>query len=153
LEESKNMNKELLNIFNLEKSLVYFISSLKMNETLMYKLKIFEYLKLTEHEKNILEDIVIDTKQAVETASIYKEILVRMSETFSGTFSNDLNVVMKFLTSMTIILMIPTFVAGFYGMNVDLPLQNHPHAFAITVVISFVFSIITAIFFKYKNWL
>ncbi len=144
-------NEELIKLLNIEKYLVYFTTSLKANEFMMEKLNTARIIQLYPDDKDILEDVIIDNKQAIEMANIYSNILSGMMDAFASVISNNLNIVMKFLTSITIILMIPTLVASIYGMNIPLPLQHSPYAFALLMLISLGLSVIgTIIFLKRK---
>ncbi len=145
-------NEELIKLLNIEKSLVSFTSSLKSNELMMEKLQIGKIIKINLEDKDFLEDIIIDNRQAIEMSNIYSNILSGMMDAFASVISNNLNVVLKFLTSVTIILMIPTLVASIYGMNVELPFQRSPQAFGITMIISLVFSIIGVLIFMKRRW-
>jgi magnesium transporter len=145
-------NEELIKLLNIEKSLVSFTSSLKSNELMMEKLQIGKIIKINLEDKDFLEDVIIDNRQAIEMSNIYSNILSGMMDAFASVISNNLNVVLKFLTSITIILMIPTLVASIYGMNVVLPFQQSPQAFGITMVISLVFSIIGVLIFIKRRW-
>lgn len=146
-------NEELFSLLGLQKSLVYFTTSLKANEVIMDKIVRGNYLKLYEEDKEILDDVIIENKQAIEMAHIYTSILSGMMDAFASVISNNLNVVMKLLTSITIILSIPTMIASIFGMNVELPLQNYPHAFALTIIISITLSCILAYVFTKKKFL
>jgi len=144
-------NEELIKLLNIEKYLVYFTTSLKANEFMMEKLNTARIIQLYPDDKDILEDVIIDNKQAIEMANIHSNILSGMMDAFASVISNNLNIVMKFLTSITIILMIPTLVASIYGMNIPLPLQHSPYAFALLMLISLGLSVIgTIIFLKRK---
>ena len=145
-------NEELIRLLNIEKSLVYFTTSLKSNELMMERLLKTELLKLTSADKDMIEDVMIDNRQAIEMANIYSNILSGMMDAFASVISNNLNVVMKILTSITIILMIPTLTASIYGMNIELPFQHSPHAFFITIGISFAISLISIFIFIKKKW-
>ena len=114
-------NKELIQMLKLEKSLVYFSTSLKSNEIVLEKLMRHEYIKNYPEDAELLEDVIIENKQAIEMANIYSSILTGTMDAFASVISNNLNIVMKFLTSITIIMAIPTLVSSFFGMNVDLP--------------------------------
>ncbi|OQY38083.1 MAG: hypothetical protein B6226_04150 [Candidatus Cloacimonetes bacterium 4572_65] len=140
-------NKELTRLLKLDKCLVYFTTSLKSNEVTLERLQRSRWMHEDVNSDDLLEDVIIDNKQAIEMASIYSNILKRTTESFSSIISNNLNIVMKFLTSITIILMLPTLVASFYGMNVDLPLGHHPFAFWILISLSVLISLIVIIFF------
>ncbi|MCD6311767.1 MAG: magnesium transporter CorA family protein [Elusimicrobia bacterium] len=146
-------NRELIELLNLEKSLVYFTTSLKSNDLMMMKLQKVKTVSLSEDERDTLEDIVIDNRQAIEMANIYSNILSGMMDAFASVISNNLNIVMKFLTSISIILMIPTLIASLYGMNVKLPFQAYPHAFILTIILSLALCIGGVSFFIKRKWL
>ncbi len=135
-------NKELIQLLDLEKSLVYFSTSLKANNIVMEKLLKTDAVKLYPEDEELLEDVIIENKQAIEMASIYSNILSGMMDAFASVISNNLNIVMKVLTSITIVMSIPTMLASFYGMNVGLPLQNSPYAFIMVLGVSLVLAII-----------
>ncbi len=144
-------NKELIKLLNLEKSLVYFNTSLKSNDLVMARLGSGRFLPISDEDEDILEDAQIENQQAIEMARIYSDILAGMMDAFASIISNNLNIVMKFLTSVTIVLMLPTLVASIYGMNIHLPLQENPHAFVILMGISFLLSLsVVYIFIKKK---
>jgi magnesium transporter len=145
-------NEELINLLNNEKSLVFFTTSLKSNELMMERLMKTELLKLTPDDRDRLEDVLIDNRQAIEMANIYSNILSGMMDAFASVISNNLNVVMKILTSITIILIIPTLTASIYGMNIELPFQHSPHAFYIVTGISFCVSLLCVLIFIKNRW-
>lgn len=145
-------NEELIKLLNIEKSLVFFTTSLKSNELMMERLQKIEILKMDSDDKDLLEDVLIDNKQAIEMANIYSNILSGMMDAFASVISNNLNVVMKLLTSFTIILMIPTLIASIYGMNVELPFQRSAHAFMITMGISLTLSATSVLIFLKNKW-
>ncbi|HBP65374.1 MAG TPA: magnesium transporter, partial [Desulfosporosinus sp.] len=120
-------NKELIRLLNLQKSLVYFTTSLKSNEQVMDKLLRTKVLEVYEEDQDLLEDVIIENKQALEMAETYSNILSSMMTSFASIISNNLNIVMKFLASITIILALPTMLASFFGMNVKIPLQTADH--------------------------
>ncbi len=122
-------NKELIQLLTLEKSLVYFSTSLKSNELVMEKLLRYEFIKKYEDDKELLEDTIIENKQAIEMAKIYSDILAGTMDAFASIISNNLNIVMKVLTSITIIMAVPTIIASFFGMNVPIPFSDSPLAF------------------------
>ena len=118
-------NKELINLLDVEKSLVYFSTSLKSDETTLEKLMRGKYIKLYEDDQDLLEDVLIEIKQSIEMSSIYLNILSGTMDAFASVISNNLNIVMKVLASVTIVISIPNIIAGFYGMNVEgLPLSQ-----------------------------
>ena len=145
-------NKELYAFLALEKSLVYFTTSLKSNKVVLDKILRFSYIKMYDEDKDLLEDVMIEKIQAIEMAETYSSILSGMMDAFASIISNNVNIVMKFLTSFTIILSFPTIVFSFYGMNVDLPLQNSPHAFWISITVACVLSTLTALIFWKKKY-
>lgn len=133
-------NKELLQLLRLEKSLVYFSTSLKSNELVLEKMLKLEYIKKFPDDMDLLEDVIIENKQAIEMASIYSSILSGTMNAFASIISNNVSIVMKFLTSVTIVMAIPTMVASFFGMNVHIPFENIPYAFYVVIAISIVLS-------------
>jgi magnesium transporter len=146
-------NAEIFDLLALQKSLVYFTTSLRSNEAVLQKLLRTKSLKMYEEDEDLLEDVIVENKQASEMAKIYADTLTAMMDAFTSVISNNLNRVMKLLTSLTIILSIPTIVASYYGMNVDLPFQNYTHAFTLTIVIAFVIALAFAIVFWKKKYL
>lgn len=145
-------NKELYAFLALEKSLVYFTTSLKANKIVLEKLMRLNHLKMYDEDKDLLDDVIIENTQAIEMADTYSSILSGMMDAFASVISNNLNIVMKFLTSITIVLSLPTMVASFYGMNVDLPFQKNPHAFWLTILFAVILSSGTAIIFWKKRF-
>ncbi len=118
-------NKELIQLLEVQKSLVYFSTSLKSDETTLEKLMRGRYIKLYEEDQDLLEDVLIEIKQAIEMSNIYLNILSGTMDAFASVISNNLNIVMKVLASVTIVISIPNIIAGFYGMNVEgLPLNQ-----------------------------
>ena len=146
-------NKALLKLLSLEKSLVYFTTSLKANEVVMEKTMRGKIIKLYEEDEDILEDSIIENKQAIEMAKIYSDILNGTMDAYASIISNNLNGVMKFLTSITIILSIPTMLASFWGMNVPVPMQNNPWGFGILILISLIISLIATLWLNKKEML
>jgi magnesium transporter len=147
-----NSNVDLLKLLRIQKSLVYFVTALRSNEMLMMKLERTNFLQLTDDEREFLQDLIVDTSQALEMANIYTNILSGTMDAFASIISNNLNTVMKRLTSITIILSLPILVTSIYGMNVDIPYQHSNHAFYIPVVISLIVSIIISGYFMKKKW-
>jgi magnesium transporter len=111
-------NKELIQLLSLEKSLVYFSTSLKSNEITLEKMLKLEFIQKYEEDKDVLEDVIIENKQAIEMANIYSNILSGTMDAFASVISNNLNIVMKLLASITIVMAIPNMVSGLFGMNV-----------------------------------
>ena len=134
-------NKGLIQLQGLEKSLVYFSTSLKSNEAILEKLMKGRYLKLYEEDQDLLDDVLIEVKQAIEMTNIYSNILSGTLDTFANIISNNLNIIMKRMTTITIILTMPTIVFSFYGMNLGeaangLPLANIWFPMILSVVLS-----------------
>jgi magnesium transporter len=146
-------NEMLIRMLNLEKCLVFFTTSLRANDPIWDRFRRIHGRDLTEDEKDLIDDIKIEFRQAQELADIYSNILSGMMDAFASIIANNLNVVMKLLTSITIILMLPTLIASIYGMNVELPLQHSPHAFLIPMVLSVVLSAIAIALFFFKKWI
>ena len=145
-------NQVLYAFLALEKSLVYFMTSLKANKVVLNKMLRLNLLKMYEEDKDLLEDVIIENQQAIEMAETYSSILSGMMDAFASVISNNLNIVMKFLTSFTIILSLPTMVASIYGMNVGLPFQDKPYAFLLIISIAVLLSTITTIIFWKKKF-
>lgn len=134
-------NKGLLQLHGLEKSLVYFSTSLKSNETILNKLMRGRFLKLYEEDQDLLDDVIIEVRQAMEMTTIYTNIIKSTMDTTASIISNNLNIVMKRMTTLTIIIAVPTIVFSFYGMNIHensggLPLANVWFPLAISAVLS-----------------
>ena len=146
-------NKELLKMLSLEKSLVYFATSLKSNEIVMEKTLRGRIIKLYDEDEDILEDAITENKQAIEMAQIYNNILNGTMDAYASIISNNLNGVMKTLTSITIILAVPTMISSFWGMNVTLPLQYNPYGFIIMVLIAIIITVIVTIWLNKKDML
>lgn len=119
---------------------------------LMMKLERTNFLGLNEEEREFLSDLVVDTSQALEMANIYTNILTSTLDAFASVISNNLNNVMKRLTSITIIISLPTMVSGIFGMNVSIPWAQSPHAFYIPIIMSLTLSIIISWYFMKKKW-
>lgn len=145
-------NEELIRLLNLEKSLVFFTTALKSNELMMERLLKIKTLGLNEDDEDMLEDVIVENKQAIEMANIYSNILSGMMDAFASVISNNLNAVMKILTLITIILMLPTLIVSFYGMNINLPFQHTPYSALIVLGMSVALSGAALLFFRKKRW-
>lgn len=142
-------NKELIQLLDLEKSLVYFNTSLKANEVTLEKILRGRIVTLYEEDHDLLEDVLIEVRQAIEMANIYSSIISGMMDAFASVISNNLNVIMKVLTSITILLTIPNMIFGFYGMNVaGLPLAQF---WWVPLIVAGILVGITAIILKIKD--
>ena len=147
-------NKQLLNFLNIQKTLVYFLTSLHANGVVLEKLQRENVLNFTKNEAMLLEDAILENKQSIETSTIYREILSSTMDTYSSIISNNLNVLMKFLTGITIVFSVPTMIASFLGMNVPLgELGKNPASFALIILISLIISLCIAWWLKKKNML
>ncbi|GIW49376.1 MAG: magnesium transporter [Caloramator sp.] len=129
-------NKELIQLLELEKSLVYFSTSLKANEITLEKMLKLEMINKYPEDQDVLEDVIIENKQAIEMANIYSNILSGTMDAFASIISNNLNIVMKFLASITIVISIPSVFAGLWGMNVPVPFAENPFGFYIVLLIT-----------------
>jgi len=146
-------NKEVLGLLKYQKSLTVFTTALKSNELMLKRLQQNAGFKTFPEDEDLLEDVLTETQQAIEMTNIESNILSSMMDAFASIISNNLNGVMKFLASITIILSLPTMIASFYGMNVQLPLANHFLAFPITLLLSFAVTLTVAIIFWRRDWL
>ena len=146
-------NQDLMQLLNLENSLVYITTSLKANELVMEKTARGKILKSYEEDDEILEDAIIENKQAIEMSKIYSEVLNGTMDAYASIISNNLNVVMKFLASITIVLSLPTLIASIWGMNVPLPFATNPYGFGIVCGISILISVVAFIWLKKKDML
>ena len=146
-------NEELLKMLSLNKSLVYLSTALRANQVVLEKIEKIRYFRIYEEDLELLEDTLIENRQSIEMSNICSNILTGTMDAYASIISNNLNGVMKFLTASTIVIMIPNFIASFYGMNVKLPLQEHSFAFLIIVLICILVIIITTLFFRNKKML
>ena len=147
-------NGELIELLELEKSLVYFTTSLRSNEVVLEKLLRIEKIKKYPEDTDLLEDVIVENKQAIEMANIYSGILSGTMDAFASVISNNLNIVMKFLATVTIVLSIPTMIASFYGMNVNshgMPFADSPYGFAIVLGLTLLLSLFVAYIFNKKD--
>ena len=147
-------NEELIELLELEKSLVYFTTSLRSNEVVLEKLLRIEKIKKYPEDTDLLEDVIVENKQAIEMANIYSGILSGTMDAFASVISNNLNIVMKFLATVTIVLSIPTMLARFYGMNVNshgMPFADSPYGFAIVLGLTLLLSLFVAYIFNKKD--
>ncbi len=144
-------NKELLKLLSLEKSLVYFTTSLKSNELVMEKTMKGKIIKLYEDDEDILEDAIIENRQAIEMAKIYSDILNGTMDAYASIISNNLNGVMKTLTSITIVLAVPTMISSFWGMNVPVPFQYNKFGFLIMITLAIVITLLVTWWLKKRD--
>jgi magnesium transporter len=147
-------NKEVLELLKYQKSLTYFTTALKSNELMMERLQRSQMFKTYPEDEDLLEDVITENQQAIEMTNISSNILSSMMDAFASIISNNLNSVMKFLASITIILSLPTMIASFLGMNVMLPIDNqHPVSFYLIILLALVTSLGAAYLFAKRDWL
>ncbi|MBQ6569096.1 MAG: magnesium transporter CorA family protein [Clostridia bacterium] len=146
-------NSDLLQLQDINKSLVYFSTSLKANEITIEKLARGRFVKLYEEDQDLLEDVLIEFKQAIEMTTIYSNVLSGTMDIFASLISNNLNIVMKILASLTIVLSIPTFVTGFYGMNIGVNAIPFDSMWWMPLVISVILMLISAWWLHKKDML
>ncbi len=151
-------NKALFQLMEIQKTLVYFSTALKDNDIVLQKImrltkstSSLNNLKTTEEDMDLLEDVIIDTKQAIEMVDMHRMILETMMEGFASIINNNLNLVMKFLAAITIIMSIPTMIGGLWGMNVKVPYADNPYGFAIVVLFSIFLSTAAVVYFRKKG--
>lgn len=146
-------NQEVLELLKYQKSLVHFTAALTSNRIMLERLQRDPRFHISPEDHDILEDALVEIHQVIEMASISENVLSEMMDAFASIISNNLNVVMKVMTALAMILVFPTMVASFYGMNVHLPLQEHPLAFPFTILISIALSATVTVIFLRKRWL
>lgn len=149
-------NSDLIELHELETTLVYFATSLRVNGVVLDKLTRNERIKSYPEDRDLLDDVIIENKQAIEMAGIYRDIINGTRELFASVIDNTLNSVMKLLASITVVMSIPTIISGFYGMNVDtdgMPFARSDFGFLIVCVITFVICIVTLLILKKKKLL
>jgi len=142
-------NESLIGLSRLQDSLTYFITSIRGNETLLAKLKF--KLQVDEVDADLIEDVSIEMTQARETANIYSNILESTMDTYSSIINNNVNTVMRTLTTVSIILMFPTLIASIFGMNLINGMENNPAGFWIAILLSVVISAASWAFFRFKR--
>lgn len=146
-------NQEVLELLKYQKSLVHFTAALTSNRFMLERLQKDPRFQISPEDHGLLEDALVEIHQVIEMASISENVLSQMMDAFASIISNNLNVVMKVMTASAMVLVFPTMVASFYGMNVRLPLQDHPYAFAFVILIAVVISVVVAAVFVRKRWL
>ncbi len=144
-------NQELLQMMKLEKSLVFFSTSLKGNEVVLEKLLRTDLLRKYPDDADLLDDVIVENKQAIEMCLIYRDIVSGTMDAFASIISNNLNIVMKVLTSLTVIMAIPTLFASFWGMNTKVPWEGTISGFWIVIGLSLLASVIAYILLKKKQ--
>lgn len=150
--QKSTRNREVLELLKYQKSLTYFATALRSNEVMMEHVQRTQIFNYYEEDQDLLEDVLTENQQAIQMTNIATELLAAMMDAFASIIANNLNGVMKILAAITIIISLPTIVASFYGMNVDLPFQTHPLAFWLTVGISTGLISIAAMIFYKRDW-
>jgi magnesium transporter len=146
-------NRELLELLKYQKSLVYFTTALKTNELMMERLQRWQFFRMYPEDEDLLEDVITENQQAIEMTNISTNILSSTMDAFASIISNNLNAVMKFLASATIVVNLPTIVYGFFGMNVDLPFQDlQGFAYLIILGISLGIILLVVMIFLRRDW-
>ncbi len=151
--QSSMQNNELMNLMHIEKSLIYFYTALTGNKRVLEKLAALPGISLTDEEKELLDDAVVENKQATDMAAVFTQILGSISDGFGAVVSNNLNKVMKLLTSLTLLFMIPGTIGSLYGMNVALPFGDNPQAFTAICVACLAVPGMLYFLFRKNNWL
>ena len=152
-------NEEIIKMLSIEKTLTYFNTSLQGNHVVFTRIQTGRYLRLTEEDKELLEDVQIETQQAIEMTKIFLEIVSNTMDAYASIISNNLNIIMKFLASMAIILSIPNIIYGMYGMNIPLPMVNlppfkgTPYVFYILNTFTIILLIALFVVFRKKKYL
>ncbi|HCY8435771.1 TPA: magnesium transporter CorA family protein [Staphylococcus aureus] len=150
--KSNITNKQLFKLMEVEKSLVYFLAALKGNDTIIKKLFRLPAIKRFEEDEELLEDLIIENNQAIETTELHQRILESITTSYASLLSNDMNTIMKTLTLFTVLLTLPTLVFSFFGMNVPLPIDDHSYiSWIIVVGISLILVVIVSIFLWRKQ--
>lgn len=150
--QKSTRNREVLDLLKYQKSLTYFATALRSNEVMMERVQRTQIFNYYEEDQDLLEDVLTENQQAIQMTNIATELLAAMMDAFASIISNNLNAVMKILAAITIMISLPTIVASFYGMNVDLPFQTHPQAFWLTLGISVVLIGLAAMIFYRRDW-
>jgi len=149
--EKASRNQELLQMMKLEKSLVYFNTSLKGNALVLERLMRQDVLRRYPEDTDLLEDVIIENKQAIEMCSIYRDIMSNTTDAFASVISNNLNITMKTLTSLTALLSIPTIIASLWGMNVPVPFGGQSWGFWAVLGLAAIVALVAAFFMARKN--
>lgn len=147
-----NRNEELLQLMRVQKSLVYFTTSLRSNELLLMKMERTNFLNCDEDERDFMSDLIVEFSQALEMADNYTNILSSTMDAYASIINNNMNLVMKRLTSITILISLPTLIASFFGMNVKVPYEGEHVGFYLAIAISAVVAAMMVWYFNKKKW-
>lgn len=147
-----NRNEELLQLMRVQKSLVYFTTSLRSNELLLMKMERTNFLNCDEDERDFMSDLIVEFSQALEMADNYTNILSSTMDAYASIINNNMNLVMKRLTSITILISLPTLIASFFGMNVKVPYEGEHIGFYVAIGISASVAAVMVWYFNKKRW-
>ncbi len=151
--EKSTRNREVLELLKYQKCLTYFATALRSNEVMMERLRRMQIFNQYEEDQDLLEDVLTENQQAIQMVNIASEVLSALMDAFASVISNNLNVIMKILAALTIALNIPTIIASFYGMNINLPFQEHPASFAFIIGLSVSLTALAIYIFYKRDWL
>lgn len=146
-------NKELLRILRIEKGLVYFSTGLKGDEAVFEKLLRMKFISDYPEDAELLEDVIVENRQAIEMCAIYRDILTRTMDAYSGVISNNVNSVMKLLAAITIILTVPQIIFALWGVNTPVPFDHDAFGFWVVVGVAMLITVLATAFAFYKKWL
>lgn len=149
--ERASRNQELLQMMKMEKSLVYFNTSLKGNALVMERLMRQDILKRYPEDTELLEDVIIENRQAIEMCTIYRDIMSSTTDAFASIISNNLNITMKVLTSLTVLFAVPTLIGSLWGMNVPVPFENSPWGFTLVIGLGALLTLLAFFIMLKKN--
>ncbi len=152
----KTEDMDLIDLHELESTLVYFATSLRANSVVLDRLTRYKRLEQYPEDKELLDDVIVENRQAIEMTSIYRDIINGTRELMSSVIDNRLNNVMKYLTSITVVMAVPTVISGLYGMNVDekwMPFSDTPYGFLIICVLTLLICVLTLWFLRKKKML
>ncbi len=151
-------NEELFQLMEIQKSLVYFTTALRDNQLVLEKILRMtkspassKYLAFTEDDTDLLEDVIVENKQAIEMVDMHRSILEGMMDGFASIINNNLNQIMKFLAAITIVLSIPTMLGTFWGMNVGVPFLNETVGFGVVIALSLLATLVVILYFRKKG--
>lgn len=145
-------NEKIVKLLLIQKQLIYFETGIASNSTVLEELVDGDVIDMPKSDVTLLNHVISENKQALEMGSIFSNILSNTLDAYTSIISNNLNIVMKFLASITIVLSLPVIVASIYGMNISLPLQNEPATFLILILLSMALSLGTIYVFMRKRW-
>ncbi len=151
--QKSTRNREVLELLKYQKCLTYFATALHSNEVMMERLRRMQMFNQYEEDQDLLEDVLTENQQAIQMVNIASEVLAALMDAFASVISNNLNVIMKILAALTIALNIPTIIASFYGMNVNLPLQENHAAFIYIIAVSVSLTALAIYIFYKRDWL